>query len=350
MAENSKIEWTHHTFNPWRGCTKVSAGCAHCYADAQAKRNPSVLGIWGKDGERVIAAESYWKMPYRWNAEAIAVGERRRVFCASMADVFEGEDTMPAASRQPVDDARKRLFDLIYETPGLDWLLLTKRPENALDMIGGKSGAGLVALVDTFPNLWIGTSAENQETFDQRVEHLRKIPAAVRFLSCEPLLGPIDPTPPQQRGTNVNVDDWLQDLDWFIVGGESGTKARPMQPAWARQLRDRCADRTDMGRPWPLPFFFKQWGEWLPYEQDAQPPFWVSAADGSTIDGHQLPTDLGDCEPVDGWYCPDLLNDAIFRHVGKHAAGRLLDGVLHNEFPQLSGRAEQREGASPHRR
>src|SRR5690349_6943095 len=121
MGRDSAIEWTHHTFNPWRGCTKVSAGCAHCYAETWSKRNPKALGIWGDGGTRVIAAEAYWRQPLKWNAAAKAAGERHRVFCASLADVFE--------DRPELVESRERLLDVIYKTPDLDWLLLTKRPE-----------------------------------------------------------------------------------------------------------------------------------------------------------------------------------------------------------------------------
>jgi protein gp37 len=110
------------------------------------------------------------------------------------------------------------------------------------------------------PNVWLGTSVENQEWADKRIPLLLETPAAVRFLSCEPLLGPIDLTPPDYRGSNVNRNLWLEGINWIIVGGESGPGARPMHPDWARSIRDRCIHRTDMRRPWPLPFFFKQWG------------------------------------------------------------------------------------------
>ena len=128
MAENSNIEWTHHTFNPWIGCTKVSPGCANCYAETRSKRFPD-QGQWGPNGKRVVTSDSNWKLPLRWNRAAEAAGERHRVFCASLADVFEADDTMPEASRGPVMYARAGLFHLIMDTPRLDWLLLTKRPE-----------------------------------------------------------------------------------------------------------------------------------------------------------------------------------------------------------------------------
>src|SRR5262249_10541241 len=117
--ENTRIAWTHHTLNPWRGCTKVSPGCTHCYAAELAKRNPAVLGRWGPGGPRVIASEAQWRNPLKWDRKAKAAGKRPRVFCASLADIFE--------ARPELESPRARLFDLIAATPNLDWLLLTKR-------------------------------------------------------------------------------------------------------------------------------------------------------------------------------------------------------------------------------
>jgi protein gp37 len=233
MAENSKIQWTDHTFNPWRGCTKVSAGCKNCYAETMSGRNPGTLGVWGPKGTRVVASESYWRQPLKWNREAKAAGERRRVFCASLADVFEGWDTMPAASHDAVMAARKRLGKLINDTPYLDWLLLTKRPENVLALAADM----WVRFVRDAPlpvNVWIGTSVENQETADKRIPELLKVPAAVRFLSCEPLLGPID--------FFHGPKDWglLTGIHWVIVGGESGPGARPCDVNWIRSIVGQC--------------------------------------------------------------------------------------------------------------
>lgn len=340
MGQDSKIEWTHATFNPWRGCTKVSDGCKNCYAETLSARNPKVLGMWGPKGARVIASEKYWQEPLKWNREAEQSGERRRVFCASLADVFEGPDTMPQESRQPVSLARLRLFRLIMETPHLDWLLLTKRPENVMLLLAQAMNQAwgipqkespfacwLEAWVMGKPpkNVWLGTSTEDQKTYDQRVLYLRACPAIVRFLSVEPFIGPIDPTPPEYRGTNTNLDDWLQDLGLIIVGGESGSEARPMHPNWVRTLRDRCVNRTDMGRPWPLPFFFKQWGEWgyncfLPQVTAKQ------HADGKTFDFEGMDRGtLGVLEMV---------------KVGKKSAGRMLDGRFWDELPQLGERVK----------
>ena len=324
MGQNSKIEWTHHTFNPWRGCTKVSAGCANCYAERQSLRNPKVLGIWGDEGNRVIAAESYWQQPLKWNTAAKAAGERHRVFCASLADIFE--------DRPELLEPRCRLYDLIADTPSLDWLLLTKRPENFKRLIPRDWGRA------PRENVWLGVSVEDQKNADLRIQPLMEFPARVKFLSAEPLLGRIV-LPEEFLLPDFADDDPRHTKRWVIVGGESGPKARPMHPDWARQLRDDCD-------PLGVPFHFKQWGEWLPYDMDAQPPFWSSSADGSIIDGHIFPDTLSDGDEVDGWLSGDLAGDdlqVVYRKVGKKAAGRLLDGREWNEFPGSSSEASTPE-------
>lgn len=332
MAENSKIQWTTHTFNPWRGCTKVSDGCTNCYAETMSGRNPKTLGVWGKYGTRVVASDSMWKQPLKWNKEAgrypdqclkcgvrlsyeaqrmiqesersvpicpsqknaegkfdpqnvpkcggeIAQNVRPRVFCASLADVFEGEDTMPESSWRDVREARRRLFDLIVATPNLDWLLLTKRPENiewalktAYPTIFGLNLSGANTFIDAWMDrVWIGTSVENQEQAGKRIPELLKVKARVRFLSMEPLLGPVslrwlpawrredgsltalrsDAIDVATRSRNTNHLDGLRELDWIIVGGESGGHKRPMDADWARTVRDQCNEAG-------VSFFMKQ--------------------------------------------------------------------------------------------
>lgn len=227
MGERSAISWTDHTFNPWRGCARVSPGCQHCYAEAMARRNPKVLGEWGATAARVPASERYWRLPTKWDAEAEAAGRRALVFCASLADVFE--------DRQDLDEHRERLWALIEATPNLVWLLLTKRPRNIYGMVPWPWIGD-----DCWPeNVWIGTTAEDQRRADERVGYLLEVPAPVRFLSCEPLLGPVD------LGGDVP--------DWVIVGGESGPRARPMDADWVRGLRDQAVESG-------VPFHFKQWG------------------------------------------------------------------------------------------
>ena len=176
--ENSKIEWTDHTFNPWIGCQKVSPGCDHCYAETMMDHRYGKVE-WGPHGERKRTSDENWKKPVKWNREAEAFrrnhGHRPRVFCASLADVFDNQ--VPAAWR-------KDLFELIRKCDKMDWLLLTKRPQNILKMLPPDWGAG-------YPNVWLGMTAEDQPHFDQRWKHLQKIPASIKFVSYEPALGPL---------------------------------------------------------------------------------------------------------------------------------------------------------------
>ena len=257
MGEESKIEWTTHTFNPWRGCTKVSAGCANCYAETMSGRNHSTLGVWGPSGTRVVASESMWKEPVKWDRDArcdcpdgpdkehipdCPQRNRPRVFCASLADVFEdwngpmsnarGEliehEHIGNAGDQPammtMADVRVRLFNLIAWTRNLDWLLLTKRAENLREMWTMTNWPNML------PNVWLGVSVEDQQAADKRIPLLLKAPAKVRFLSVEPLLGPVDLSP------------WLESLNWLIVGGESGPGARPCNVDWIRDIVRQCRD------------------------------------------------------------------------------------------------------------
>lgn len=226
MAENSGIEWTHHTFNPWIGCTNVSPGCDYCYAEALMRR----FGrgdLW--EGHR--RRTKTWGDPVRWNRKCGELGIRQRVFCASLADVFDN---------QAAPSWRIELFGLIRNTPHLDWLLLTKRPQNIAKMLPLDWGEG-------WPNVWLGTTVENQEEADRRIPHLLCVPARVRFLSCEPLLGPVDLEPWVMR-----LDDLASAIDWVITGGESGPNYRHADPDWFRSLRDQCAAAD-------VPFLFKQW-------------------------------------------------------------------------------------------
>ncbi len=261
--KDSKIEWTTHTWNPWRGCTKVSPGCAHCYADTLSKRNPLTLGVWGPKGTRVVASESAWRDPLKWDKAAAKAGERHRVFCASLADVFEGRETMPKAGWEVVTVARARLMcELIPSTPHLDWLLLTKRPENATDWQNGYVPRSWSAKWPA--NVWLGTSVENQECADRRIPELLKVPASIRFLSCEPLLGPVDIILPMPSEDRVAIDrGHPAEIDWCIIGGESGAEARPCDLAWVRSLMGQCRE-TDVA------CFVKQLGS-KPYDSAAEP-------------------------------------------------------------------------------
>lgn len=223
MGAKTGIQWTDHTFNPWWGCAHVSPGCVHCYAERDAKRYGSA--VWGATAPRRFFGEKYWAGPLRWNREAEREGRQHRVFCASMADVFEPrEDLIPW---------REKLWALIAETPWLDWQLLTKRPEEVNRM---------VRLPGRQPNLWIGTSVENQEWADKRIPILSDTLAAIKFLSCEPLVGPV-----------VLDPHYLDLVNWVIVGGESGPGYRIMRLEWADRLVEQCQEAG-------VPVFVKQLG------------------------------------------------------------------------------------------
>jgi protein gp37 len=326
MAENSKIQWTTHTLNPWRGCTKVSPGCAHCYAETLSGRNPKTLGVWGPSGTRVVAAESQWREPLKWNKAAGEAGERHRVFCASLADVFEawggrmvdahgnhlvrvgpGSHTDPRSGAAwksvaaveeydvrdllTMDDVRSRLFCLIHQTPNLDWLLLTKRADGimpTLERMADRGGDGgdlakqwLYGAV--MPNVWLGVSVENQPAADSRIPHLFRVPAAVRFLSCEPLLDAVD-----LRRVNIGHDCPRYDaldgvteftmqrgprIDWVIAGGESGPDARVCRVEWIKSIVTQCKRAK-------VPCFVKQLGSNVT----------TTLPDGERWPGHTGPT------------------------------------------------------------
>ncbi|MEQ1761582.1 MAG: phage Gp37/Gp68 family protein [Pyrinomonadaceae bacterium] len=240
MAENSGISWTDHTFNPWMGCTKVSPACDNCYAERDMDHRYGKVA-WGPKGTRLATGTSYWLKPAVWNAEAAEKGRRYFVFCASLADVFEnwkGDIDQPKFNLgdTSLDAIRKRLWKMIEATPNLDWLLLTKRPENVLKMVPENW------LVHLFPpNVLIGCSAENQKYADIRLRAMRRIPAR-RFVSYEPATGPVD------------WSGWGF-LDWLIAGGESGPEARTANPDWYRSARSFAKANS-------IPFHFKQWGEY----------------------------------------------------------------------------------------
>lgn len=312
------IEWADYSFNPWIGCTKVSPACDNCYAAVSTPAK--ALGVeWGAGQPRRRTAVSNWAQPYTWNRKAAKAGMRRRVFCASLADVFDAE--VP-------DDWRHHLFNVIAETPHLDWLLLTKRPNLMLKFMRDVRR-------EVPPNIWAGATVENQAMAEQRIPLLLQVPAAKRFLSCEPLLGPVDlgciPFPaswPRDIDGGAEGIDALRHararLDWIIAGGESGPGARPSHPDWFRSLRAQCAAAG-------VPYFFKQWGDWAPQ---------VGAVDGWAIDDNPEISRFehrdweGDhwSEPFQRMWCDDVDDDTVSR-IGKKRAGRLLDGKLHDEVP-----------------
>lgn len=372
MSENTKIEWCDHTFNPWEGCQKVGPGCDHCYAETRNARFGGGQAVnWGPGAPRRRTSEANWRKPLQWQAQAAEFkakhGRRQRVFCASLADVFD--------NAVPVQ-WRISLMSLILETPDLDWLLLTKRIGNATEMLD-VAFRGALAQREKWadvvpPNVWIGATITSQAEADRDIPKLIDIPARVRFLSMEPLLdavnmrkwldpyscadcgfhGSDDDSGPdgcetcgqeqafEGRDTCINcgADDqsakrscprcgshrsyeqdngfiWSSEkrlIDWVIVGGESGPGARPMHPDWARSLRDQCAAAG-------VPFLFKQWGEWKPTEQ----------RDGQIL----LHTPAGVPTPKQPAF-HDWPDGSVMARTGKKAAGRLLDGVEHNAFPE----------------
>lgn len=285
MGANSKIEWTDHTFNPWMGCTKVSRGCENCYAERDwDKRYHRVK--WGPKGERLLTSDAYWKEPLKWNRQAAAAGVRARVFCASLADVFDDHPSILLTWRV-------RLNELITTTPSLEWLLLTKRPENWRRFI----------FLTDHQNVRLGVTIEDQAASDERSPFLLSMALrTLPFISYEPALGPVDWRMLFLRGL-----PGLRRVGWLIAGGESGPDARPSHPGWFRAARDVCRD-------FGVPFFFKQHGEWLHETQTT---------------GEILPYPTKN--RLHEW-----TDDTASVQVGKKRAGRLLDGCEHNDFPDAA--------------
>lgn len=355
MGENTKIEWADFTFNPWIGCTKVSPACDHCYAEAQASRYWPGEQLWA--GNRKRTSENNWRQPLKWNRQAAEFraqhGRPPMVFCASLADVFDN---------QVPEEWRRDLWSLIDATPNLIWLLLTKRPQNIRKMLPPPNGAGWWM---ARANVWLGTTVENQVEADRRIPHLLSAPAAKHFLSCEPLLGPVDLRripyddidPSEECGLDACCGghlyhsaldagsvfcDGLADpepvnspsIDWVIAGGESGRDARPSHPDWFRSLRDQCAAAG-------VPFLFKQWGEWIEWRHHEDGPYVATCIDG-TEDADAV---LRECvkpgfltsRGAFAWSLDDIPeNEArVMDRVGKKAAGRLLDGIIHDARPEV---------------
>ncbi len=229
MAVKTGISWTDHTFNSWWGCVKISPGCDNCYAEMDAHRYGH--DVWGKDAPRRFFGEKHWNEPLKWNKQAQAEGRRRRVFCASMADIGE---VNPA-----LEGEKAKLWQLIRETTGLDWLLLTKRPSYLASHLPEDWGTG-------WPHVWLGTTVENND-YRWRINSILKAPAEVHFLSIEPQLG------------RVELEGYLSQqharhrVNWAIIGGESGHHARIFELAWAREVIATC-------RKYGVAVFNKQFG------------------------------------------------------------------------------------------
>jgi protein gp37 len=307
MSDKTAISWCDATFNPWWGCQKVSPACDHCYAERDARRFAAGQVLWGVGAERRTFGDKHWKAPLDWAKTMPAkLGRRPRVFCASMGDWLDLDAPL---------DAFVRLLDTVRATPELDWLLLSKRIgnwrkrlEQALARVDETEGSDseLAQWIESWlagsapANAWIGATVVDQAEADRDLPKLLAVPARVRFLSIEPMLGAVDVFS-SITGELLHVSGNEFDpgcIDWVICGGESGPSARPMHPDWARSLRDQCAAAG-------VPFHFKQWGEWLGAMQDG--------------DHEHDPVELN-------------ATDRSVR-VGKKAAGRLLDGIEHNGFP-----------------
>lgn len=349
MAESS-IEWTDATWNPVTGCTRASAGCDNCYAVKMTKR----LAAMGqaKYSGLVNVSKNHFNGVVKCHEDALTIPLKwrkpQRIFVNSMSDLFHKD--------VPFEFIDK-VFAVMALAPQHTFQILTKRPERMAEYFEiNKSAVTLfidrapscdngkwcdlarhMSLRPGFrcfplPNVWLGTSVENQATAEERIPHLLRVPAAVRFLSCEPLLGPVDLT---RLAVRRNFIDCLScdyhdgqgtiiagppsgtgPIDWVICGGESGPKARPMDPVWARSLRDQCVAAG-------VPFFFKQWGEWVDEMHDEANCHTQQTSDAFVT---LLKDEAGNVCDYEGFY---------MCRAGKAKAGRLLDGRTWDEFPEV---------------
>ncbi len=339
----SKIEWTGQTWNPLVGCTKISEGCKNCYAINMANRlmhMPATKERYAGIVMKTAGGKLNWSGKINLNEEALSKPLIQKkpttYFVNSMSDLFH-------------EDVPFRFVDKVFAvmavTPHHTYQVLTKRPDRMLKYFRGSSRASLMTEIESlgdehpallsicsqiagriptmqqlvFPNIWLGTSVENQKTADERIPALALVPAAVRFLSCEPLLGPVDISSylPQWGGRPLYIYDdgtEAEPIDWVIAGGESGHGARPVHPEWVRNLRDQCA-ATD------VPFFFKQWGEWRVYDHDA--------GDNK----RSLGQFYGNEFMYGNYVHRHGMGDVCMAKVGKKTSGRTLDGLTHDAVP-----------------
>lgn len=281
----TKIEWTEVTWNPITGCTKISEGCKNCYAEKMSKRLAGRFGYPDDDPFRVTIQADKFTKPKNWK-------KPRMVFVCSMSDLFH-----EAIDFTIID----MLFGIMHDCSHHTFQVLTKRPERMLEYFNSRG--------HILPNVWLGVTAENQDEANKRIPILLQIPAAIRFVSCEPLLGPID----LKQVIAAKLRNWILNnetqygLDWVICGGESGHNARPMHPNWARSLRDQCQEAD-------VPFFFKQWGELLPGCQVNN----IKQVGRNSVQFRSP-------------HNPNKMN--TYYKIGKTKAGRLLDGKEWNEWP-----------------
>jgi protein gp37 len=302
-AGGTRISWADYTFNPWRGCVKVSPACRFCYAETSTNRWGG--NFWGKNAPRPVTT-STWRDPRKWDRQAAADGVMRRVFSGSLCDVFEDRPDLAAP--------RERLFDLIESTTWLIWMLLTKRPEN-IAALAGRYAQGWP------PNVWLGCTAETQRFADERLAHLRRHDVAVRFVSAEPLLGPVV----LPAGA----------VNWVITGGESGTQpgVRLSHPAWYGSLRDQALAQG-------IPYHHKQNGMWVAKGQLEVVPSQFGGHDWyDNPHRHRMLAADGQRIKVGEWTGaedPGLDWRHMIRMPHKEASGRLLDGRVWDQVPVMT--------------
>jgi protein gp37 len=357
--KDSKIEWTDHTGGPYFGCSMVSPGCIHCYAMelAMTRLEPifrkayqkagftdwATRPVWGDKATRVLS-KGFWEQAYTLNRAAAKSGRRMRMF-PSMIDwldempggIIDQEGSILSSITVFVDFLR-----VVMECQNLDWLLLTKRPENFHSTMARALNI-MVARPDPLEewarawlkgyepaNVWVGASVEDQQRVVERIPRLLKIPAKIRFLSCEPLLGPLEFSNVTKRSDAVAQlgKKALDGIHWVICGGESGSEARPMHPEWVRSMRNQCKAAG-------VPFFFKQWGEWIARSQYLYVGYeeiTKAFLAGRKFKSAVMRREGGIDESLGEAYTSNDDDSAIV-HIGKQLAGRLLDGQLHDEYP-----------------
>lgn len=295
---STKIPWCTETLNPFFGCTKVSPGCNSCYAEVMAKR----LKGMGQSNYREVIENGHWSGDFNYDPDVMVKAYKwkkpRMIFVNSMSDTFH-----EYFSRQWI----LQIMNVVAMNPQHTFLILTKRAERMYGYFEG------LEISSPLPNLWLGVTVENQEQANERVPYLLATPAAKRFVSVEPMLGKIDLINVWDHHYRLFSLKQLGFIDWVICGGESGPKARPMHPEWVRFLQIQCKVAS-------TPFFFKQWGEWLPsYDFGARLDEFTERFPGDRILRRKHVFEDGQ----------------VMYRVGKKAAGAMLDGQLYKEYPNI---------------